>query len=155
MTNKRKIGFGIIGCGMISKWHAEAIASIEDAHLVGVADLDTSRAQSCASKYGCRAFPDSDSLISSSEIDVVCICLPSGLHAEYAARAAMSGKHFIVEKPLAITKEQLDSVISACEKNHVKGCVISQLRFSPDVQKVKKVIDAGLLGDILFADLKM
>ena len=140
---------------MISKWHAEAIASIEDAQLVGVADLDMSRAESCASKYSCRAFPNFDSLISSGEIDVVCICLPSGLHAEYAARAAMSGKHFIVEKPLAITKEQLDSVISACEKNHVKGCVISQMRFAPDIQKVKKAIDEGLFGDILFADLKM
>ena len=140
---------------MISKWHAEAIASIEDACLVGVADQDASRAESCASMYGCKAFPDADSLIACSEIDALCICLPSGLHAEYATRAAMNGKHFIVEKPLAITKDQLDKVISACEKNHVKGCVISQMRFAPSVQKVKKAIDEGLLGDILFADLKM
>lgn len=155
MNNKNKIGFGIIGCGMIAKWHAEAVVSIGDAYLVGAADTDVGRAQSFSADYGCQAFPDADSLIACPEVDVLCICLPSGLHAEYAVKCAEAGKHFAVEKPLAITREQLAAVIEACEKNRVCGCVISQLRFSEDVQKVKKAMDEGLLGELVFADLTM
>lgn len=155
MENKRKIGFGIIGCGMISKWHAEAICAADEARLVGVADVDHDRAVKFSEKYGCIAFSDVDSLIKHKDIDVVCICVPSGLHSEYAVKAARAGKHFVVEKPLAINREQLKTVIDACEENRVKGCVISQLRFSPSVQKVKKAIDDGALGKLLFADLTM
>lgn len=155
MDDKRKIGFGIIGCGMISKWHAEAITAVDGAYLVGAADADRAKAASFAAEYGCTAFPDADSLIACDRVDAVCICVPSGLHAEYAVRAAAAGKHFVVEKPIAITREQLRAVIDACEENNVKGCVISQLRFAPSVQRVKKAIDDGILGKILFADLTM
>ena len=155
MENERKFGFGIIGCGMISKWHAEAIASVDGAYLVGVADLDFRRTLEFSEKYSCTAFSEVDALIECGSIDVVCICVPSGLHAEYAVRASNAGKHFVVEKPLAITREQLRAVAEACEKNGVKGCVISQLRFSQSVQRAKKAIDDGLLGKILFADLTM
>ena len=155
VNNKHKLGFGIIGCGMISRWHAEAIVAIDDAYLVGVADASQSRAIDFASKYCCTAFQSPDALIASDDVDVVCICVPSGLHAEYAVKVASFGKHFVVEKPLAITREQLGAIIEACEKNHVKGCVISQLRFAPDVQKAKKAIEDGLIGRIVFADLTM
>ena len=138
MKTESKIGFAIIGCGLISKWHAEAITSIEGAYLAGAADINAADAQSFGEKYGCTVFENTDGLIESENVDVVCICVPSGLHAEYAIKAASKGKHFIVEKPLAITRAQLAEVIEACEKNHVKGCVISQLRFAPSVQKAKE-----------------
>lgn len=155
MMQKQSFGFGIIGCGMISKWHADSIRTIEGARLVGAADTDPRRAADLASQYGCTPFASADDLLACEEIDIVCICTPSGLHAEYAKKAALAGKHFVVEKPLAITRQQLCEVIDACEANQTRGCVISQLRFSPDVQKVKKALDKGLLGRILFADLTM
>lgn len=153
--NKEKLGFGIIGCGMISRWHAEAISAADKGFLVGVADKNAENAEAFAKEHGCAVFSDADELLSSDEIDVVCICVPSGLHAMFAVKAAEAGKHFVVEKPMAITKEQLDNIAEACEKNGVKGCVISQLRFSQSVQTVKNAIDSGLLGDIVFVDLKM
>ena len=155
MMQKQSFGFGIIGCGMISKWHADSILSIEGAYLVGAADAAPQRAANFASQYGCTPFASADDLLACAEIDIVCICTPSGLHAEYAKKVAEAGKHFVVEKPLAITREQLSEVITACEANGTRGCVISQLRFSPAVQKVKKALDEGLLGTILFADLTM
>ena len=153
--NEHKFGFGIIGCGMISKWHAEAIRDIDNAYLVGVTDINKARAVDFAENNECIAFSDVDSLVQNEDIDVVCICVPSGLHSEYAVKVAKAGKHFVVEKPLAITREQLKAVVDACEENHVKGCVISQLRFSPSVQKAKRAIDDGLIGKLLFADLTM
>jgi predicted dehydrogenase len=155
IDNNRKFGFGVIGCGMIAKLHAEAIAAIDGAYLVGVADSNKDIALEFAARYDCAAFSSPDELIASNDVDIICICIPSGLHAEYAVRVASAGKHFIVEKPLAITREQLSSVIEACEKNRVKGCVISQLRFAPDVQKAKRAIEDGLIGRIVFADLTM
>lgn len=152
---KHKLGFGIIGCGSISKWHANAVAALEDGYLVGVTDYDAARAVSLAREYQCKAYACVEDLLKSNEIDIVCICTPSGLHAEHAVMAANAGKHFIVEKPVAITKEQITRILAACEKNAVKGCVISQFRFSPAVQAVKKAIEDGSLGKILVADLSM
>lgn len=155
MKNKDKLGFGIIGCGVISKWHAESVMLMDDACLVGASDKNEASAKAFAKEYNCKLFSNTDELLASEDIDIVCICLPSGLHAEYAIKAANAGKHFIVEKPMAITKAQIRGIIEACERNSVKGCVISQVRFSPTVKAVKKVIDEGVLGDIISVDLAM
>lgn len=151
----KTLGFGIIGCGIASKWHADSVNAIDGASLIGVADVSRERAEAFAADYGCRTFGDAKELIASPDIDIVCICTPSGLHADYAVAAADFGKHFVVEKPLAITREQLSEVISACESNNVKGCVISQLRFTPVVRAVKTAIDNGLLGRLLLGDVTM
>ena len=152
---KQKLGFGIIGCGAISKWHAEAIATQDDGYLVGVVDYHMECALNFSKSYPCKVFESVEALIADPNIDIVCICTPSGLHAEYAVMAAKAGKHFIVEKPMSITKEQIRAVIDACEENLIQGCVISQLRFSPAVQVVRKAIENGDLGQILVADLSM
>ncbi|MBR5543791.1 MAG: Gfo/Idh/MocA family oxidoreductase [Oscillospiraceae bacterium] len=151
----KKYGFGIIGCGMISKWHADSIISIDDATLIGVADTSKERASSFAADYNCTAFDSVEELLASDKIDIVCICTPSGLHAELSIKAANAGKHFIVEKPMAITKEQIDGIISACEKNNVKGTVVSQLRFIDSINKAKSAVESGKLGKIVLGDLYM
>ena len=151
----KKYGFGIIGCGIISKWHADAIMSIEDAVLVGATDNKKENADEFAKNYSCKFFSSIDEMLACDEIDIVCICTPSGLHAPMAIKVANSGKHFVLEKPMAITKEQLKDIIDACEKNGVKGAVVSQLRFTQAVQTVKKAIENGELGDIVVADVYM
>jgi len=151
----KKYGFGIIGCGMISKWHAKAVESIEDAQLIGVTDNNAANMEGFCKEFSCRAFGSVDDMLSCPEIDVVCICTPSGLHAPMAVMCAKSGKHFVVEKPMAITKQQINDIICACEENNVKGTVISQFRFTPCVQYVKKAIEDGILGDIILGDVYM
>ena len=149
------IGFGIVGCGMISKWHAEAARDIEGARLVGCFDLNTANAKRFAAEYECIHFNTYEEMLASDAVDVVCICTPSGLHAPLAIQAANAGKNIAVEKPMAITKEQLDEVITAVEANHVKATVISQLRFTAAVQRVKQAIDSGQLGEILMGNVYM
>ena len=151
----KKYGFGIIGCGIISKWHADAIMSIEDAVLIGATDNKKENADEFAKNYSCKFFSSIDEMLACDEIDIVCICTPSGLHAPMAIKVANSGKHFVLEKPMAITKEQLKDIIDACEKNGAKGAVVSQLRFTQAVQTVKKAIENGELGDIVVADVYM
>ena len=155
MTEKRKYGFGIVGCGMISKWHVAAVSSIDNACLVGACDVIFESAERFAKENNCIAFESYEKMLECDEIDIVCICTPSGLHAPQAVMAAKAKKHFVVEKPMAITKEQIEDIISACEENGVKGAVISQLRFTESIKYVKKAIENGELGDIIIGDVYM
>jgi predicted dehydrogenase len=153
---ERKIGFGIIGCGVIADFHANALFGLsEEAVLVGVADARLPAAERFAREKQVRAFESVDELLACPEIDVVTICVPSGLHAELAIKAANAGKHIIVEKPMAITKEQLDAMEEACERNGVMLSSVAQSRFTSGVRKAKQAIEEGYLGKLVCADVYM
>jgi predicted dehydrogenase len=153
---ERKIGFGIIGCGVIADFHANALFGLsEDAVLVGAADARLPAAERFAREKQVRAFASVDELLACPEIDVVTICVPSGLHAELAIKAANAGKHIIVEKPMAITKEQLDAMEEACERNGVMLSSVAQSRFTSGVRKAKQAIEEGYLGKLVCADVYM
>ncbi len=152
MSNLR---FGIIGCGLISNWHADAILQIEGTQLVGATDVNEKARAAFASKYNILAFNSVEELLASNNVDIVCICTPSGLHAPLAVKAANAGKHVIVEKPMAITLKQADEVIEACEKNNIKAAVISQSRFTNTTCKLKDAVDKGLLGRLVSGDAYM
>lgn len=146
------IGFAIVGTGAIAQVHARAIASIDSARLVGVFDTASERCREFAACHGCRAYATMEELFADREVAAVSICTPSGLHAPYAIMAARAGKHFVTEKPMAITHTQLDEMIAAAEENGVKAAVIVQKRFSDSAEKVKQAIEKGWLGRIYSAD---
>lgn len=150
-----QLGFGIIGCGVISKWHARAVLGDERAVLIGAADRNPKNVEDFVRQFPCRSFASVEELLSCPEIDVVCICTPSGLHAPLAVQAAKAGKHIVVEKPVAITLSQLEEMTAVCQAYHRKVCVISQLRFAPAVRFVKKAIEEGALGDLIAGDVSM
>jgi UDP-N-acetyl-2-amino-2-deoxyglucuronate dehydrogenase len=155
MMRKKNINFAIIGCGVISEWHAKAIEEIEGATLIGVTDVYEPSRIRFAESHNVKAFDSVESLLSDPSIDVVNICTPSGLHAPLAVAAANAGKSIVVEKPMAITAEQIQDILNACDKNNVKLAVISQLRFSDAVCSLKKAVDEGLLGKLVLGDLDM
>lgn len=144
--------FAIIGCGAAAKIHAGALEGLENGRLYGVYDGHADRAQAFAEKYGCRAFLSLDELLSCKDVDIVNVCVPSGLHAQIAVAALQAKKHVVVEKPMAITKAQIEQIIAAAEENERKVAVITQYRFTPATQKVKRALDEGKLGKILLAD---
>jgi UDP-N-acetyl-2-amino-2-deoxyglucuronate dehydrogenase len=150
-----RLGFGIIGCGMISVWHAEAISQIPQARLVGVTDAVPELRTGLAQKYGVNSYESIEKLLADPEIQIVSICTPSGLHAPLAIKTATAGKHVIVEKPMALNLKDADQMIKTCEKNRVKLGVISQLRFNATIQKVKRALDDQLLGKVVLGDLYM
>ncbi len=147
-----KLGFGIIGCGVIGPLHAEAIASLETAQLVAVADIVESRARALAVKYSVPCFLDYRELLQLPKVNVVNICVPSGLHAQIGIDAARAGKHVVVEKPIDTTLKKADQLIQTCREKGVKLAVISQHRFDPGAKKLKEVIEEGELGRLILGD---
>ena len=99
MQNK-KLGFGIIGCGVIADFHANALFELSDsAEIIGVADVNYDAAEKFANRHGIKAFSNPQELLACADVDIVNICTPSGYHASCVEEAAKAGKHIIVEKP--------------------------------------------------------
>ena len=154
MTN-RIFRFGILGCGMIANVHAQAVLGIADAELVGVADNNPEAARRFAEKHGARAYASYGEMLADPAIDVVCICTPSGFHADNAIEALKHGKYVVLEKPMALTSEDAARVADACRASGKLLTVISQLRFSEDLMRVKRLIADGAFGKLTLCSLYM
>ncbi len=146
--------FGIVGCGVISGTHGDALGRLEAeglATLVAAADTDRGRAEEFVGKYGGTACGSLEELLARDDVDAVTLCTPSGLHGEMAVQAARAGKHVLSEKPLDVWIESADRAIAACRAAGVTYGGVFQERFSPAARKVKRAIDAGALGEIVLA----
>lgn len=144
-----KIKFGIIGAGVLAPLHAKAIQSNPRAMLVGIADIDHQKADKLAKEYDIeKVFTDYEDLLL-EPVDVVCICVPSGLHSAIAVRCAAMGKHVLTEKPLDITFDHMDKMIIACRNAGVKLGTVFQRRTLPHVLAAKKVLDTGGIGQLM------
>jgi predicted dehydrogenase len=148
----KKIGFGIIGAGVISHVHAQAIAEIPDGDLIGVFNVNQAKAEAFAKRHGCAFFQTLKEMLAHPGLDVVCICTPSGAHLEPALDAIRAGKHCLIEKPLEITLERCDAIIEAAEKAGVLVGVIFPSRFYNAAQKLKHAMDTGRFGSIVLGD---
>lgn len=146
--------FGILGCGMIAGIHADAINNIEGAELVAVADNNHEYAESFAKKHGVKAYASYADMLK-SDVDVVCVCTPSCFHAQNAIDAMRAGKHVVLEKPMALSTDDADRVIAVSKETGKLVTVICQLRFSPDVQRLKKLVGKGAFGRISLCTLSM
>jgi predicted dehydrogenase len=146
------IGFGVIGCGMISNFHAKAIADIRGAKLAACFDMFPAAADRLASTTGCTAYHDLNAMLADPQVDVVTICTPSGAHLEPAVAAAKAGKHVIVEKPLEVTLRRCDKIIDACKKSGVTLATIFPSRFHESSQLIKKAIDKRRFGKLTVGD---
>ena len=122
------------------------------ARLVAVTDVAPGGAMAFAGARGCAAEPSLDALLARADVDVVCVCVPSGLHAEVGARAARAGKHLVVEKPVDVTLEAADRLIDAARAAGVALTVMSQHRFDPGVTELKRLIDDGALGRLVLGE---
>jgi len=153
--HRRTHGVGIAGCGVIAATHAAAIGAIGEAggaRLVAVTDADAGRAAAFASSHGCAAEPDLAALLARADIDVVCVCVPSGLHAEVGIRAAAAGKHLVVEKPIDVSLAAADRLIAAASGAGVSMTVISQHRFDPGPAKLRRLLDDSALGRLVLGE---
>lgn len=146
------IGFGIIGCGMISNFHAKAIENIRGARIAACYDTFPAGAERFAAANNCRAYVNLDDMLADPNVHVVNICTPSGSHMDPAVAAAKAGKHVVVEKPLEITLKRCDAIINACRRSNVKLCTILPSRFSPANQALKAALDEGRFGKVTLAD---
>ncbi len=149
------MGFGIIGCGLVSDFHARGIADLDEARIVAATDLDGKRAAEFAGKTGAEAVGSSEELCARPDVDIVTVLTPNAHHAEHVIRAAEHGKHVLVEKPPEMTLEATDLMIGACRKADVRLGVCLQVRFRPAIRAMKAAVEAGRFGRLLAAEAYM
>src|SRR5215213_3740604 len=141
-----KLRFGTLGCGVIGPHHARAIAGLESAELVAVADVVPELAEELAGEYGCPAFPSLGEMLSGVELDAVCVCTPSGMHAEDAIAALESGRDVVIEKPVDVTLKAADRLLEVQRATGRKVAVVSQHRFDAASRAVHEALTRGEFG---------
>lgn len=151
------IRFAIVGCGRIAKRHAELLGTgqIKGATLVAVCDTVPERAQAYAERFEVPGFTRIEDLLARTDIDVVTVLTPSGMHADLAVQAARSGRHVVVEKPMALTLEDADRMIAAADAAGVRLFIVKQNRFNVPVIKAREALDAGRLGQLVLGTVRV
>lgn len=165
----KKLGFAILGCGKISKKHAQAIANnYKEAELIAVCDVTKKNMDIIIDKYcetlcknkldnetsliikkGIQKYIDYKDMLNNEEIDIITITTESGYHAQHTIDCLNSGKHVIVEKPMALSTEDADHMIYTAKKNNLKLAVCFQNRFNPCIQKLRKAVDENRFGKLV------
>ncbi|MGB2561194.1 MAG: Gfo/Idh/MocA family protein [Akkermansiaceae bacterium] len=138
--------FGIIGAGMIGRFHAQAISDMTGGCLHSVLDRNLERAEELASEFGAKAYADIDDFLADPALEIVTVGTPSGAHLDPALAALKAGKHAIVEKPLEITTERIDELMAAAKAKGKTLAAILNRRFHPGMDAFKKAVDEGRFG---------
>jgi len=155
MANDSRLGFGLLGTGLIAPFHAKAMQASNLARLVGATDLYADRLAKFTSEFKCKAHASLDEMLRDPEVHVVSILTPNHLHVEAALKAARAGKHVLVEKPPAMSLREVDKMQKVCAAAGVKIGVVLQCRTRRAVQAIRKAILEGRFGRILHADTYM
>ncbi len=148
------IRFGVIGCGNISRTHANAIKGVDAAELVACCDVVEEKAASWAEEFGLgdSYHRDLDEMLARDDIQAVCVCTPSGLHSQHAIAAAQAGKHILCEKPLDVTLKKIDDMIAAADAYNVKMAGVFQRRTYDSTKRVREAVRTGKLGKLVIGD---
>ena len=149
---KRKIVFGLIGCGEISVQTAKAIAQCTNAEIVVVQDVNEEMARDLADKYGVPWVLTWDELLSRREIDAIYVATPHYLHKPAVLAALAAGKHVLVEKPIATTLADADTMIDAAKKAGLALSVCFTSRYTDRVLKARDLVSGGAVGKIVGID---
>jgi UDP-N-acetyl-2-amino-2-deoxyglucuronate dehydrogenase len=147
-----KLKFAVVGCGRIAERHAEQINRL--AVLAAVCDIVDSKANILGQKFKSKVYTDFDEmLLSESDLDVISICTPNGLHAEHSIKAFRKGFHVLCEKPMAISVYDCGEMIKEAERANRRLFVVKQNRYNPPVRALKEALDENRLGKILSLQL--
>ena len=151
----KKIGYAVVGLG-VGKAHAKAAAGSKDAELVAVCDLIKEKLDKAAEEYpGVLTYIDFDEMIKNPDIDIVSICLPSAMLADFAVKAMEAGKHVLVEKPIDITVEAAMKIEEARVRTGLKVGVIHQNRNNANMKPIRDAIQNGKIGKLIYGDFEV
>jgi predicted dehydrogenase len=126
---------GVIGVGYLGRFHAQKHAAIDGVELVGVADIDKSQLDLVAAECNCPAFSDYDNLL--DEVDAVSVAVPTSKHHEVAMRCFEKNVDVLLEKPMTVTLEEADELISVAADRDLIFQVGHLERFNPAVVAMK------------------
>lgn len=153
-NNQKKLGIALVGLGGYSEGQlAPALKETQHCYLAGIVTGTPGKADKWKKKYDIPdrnifSYENFDSIKDNSDIDIVYVVLPNSLHAEYTIRAAKAGKHVITEKPMAVTVEDCDRMITACKEAGKMLSVGYRLHFEPHNQEMMRLGKGQPFGPI-------
>ena len=151
--NGSRIGFGLLGAGVIAPTHANALRASSLVDFVAVADLNEARRDQLAQEYGCKSYASLDAMLDDPAIQAVNISLPNQLHYATAMACIRAGKHVLVEKPPALSLREIDEMIAAAAERGVKVGVCLQSRVRKTVRQLRQAVLDGRFGKVYQADV--
>jgi len=146
------IGVAVIGTGAIAKSHIEAYKSFpERAQVRVLCDLYPEKGERLARELSIspEILKDYREVLTRSEVELLSICIPPSLHAEVSIAASAAGKHVLVEKPMASSLQECDTMIAAAERAGRLLSVVAQNRFKTPMKRLKALLDNGAAGKVL------
>lgn len=149
--------FALIGCGRIAIRHSQLLGQkhIPGAELVGVCDIQATRAEEIGRRYAVPSFTNMHEMMEREQPDVAVVLTESGNHARDVIALANYGKHIIVEKPIALRLSDADAMIRTCDAAHVKLFVVKQNRFNVPVVKMREAMEAGRFGKLVMGTVRV
>jgi len=150
-----RLGFGLLGAGLVAPFHAKALNASRHAELIGIADVNAERLGKLTAEYGCAGYASLEALLENPAVRVVNILTPNHLHFEAVLKCARAGKHILVEKPPAMSLREVDAMDAACRAAGVRIGVVLQCRLRKPIVAIRKAINEGRFGRILHADTYM
>jgi UDP-N-acetyl-2-amino-2-deoxyglucuronate dehydrogenase len=141
----------LVGCGAISEWHRMAIEHVPEIAITAAVDPDLARAKATAEATGAQAFSSLEAALEHGDLDACDLMLPHHLHESVAIAALESGKHVILEKPMASTPEACDRILAAAKRAPGVFMLAENAQYWPEVLIAKQLIDDGAIGDVITA----
>jgi UDP-N-acetyl-2-amino-2-deoxyglucuronate dehydrogenase len=149
------LGFGLVGCGLISAFHGKAIQATPGAALIAASDPQQDRLDKFCAEHGCEAAPSFEALLADERIDVINVLTPNAMHAQFAIPAMEAGNHVVIEKPPDMTLAKVDAMIAARDQAGVKAAISLQVRFRKPIQAMYQAIQSGRFGKLYYAGAHM
>ncbi len=151
----KPFGIGIIGTGWVAGAHIENFKRIEGCEIRGILSRSKERASSKIREHHLeRAIPyqDQDAFLGDETIDIIVICTPHPMHPQECIAAAKAGKHIVIEKPVAIDRENLTKMLHAVEEAGVQTSVCFELRWIGLFKNIKALLAQGLIGEVFYGE---
>ncbi len=149
--NQKKLGICLIGCGRAGMIHARNYKNkVENAQMVACVDAVEAAAKAAAEEMGItKYYTDYHNILNDPEVDAVVVVAPTDLHKQIVIDCAAAGKHIFCEKPMAMTVEECDEMIEACDKHNVKLQIGFMRRFDASFREAKRLVDSGAIGELV------
>ena len=145
---------GLIGCGFMGTMHANCYKNIEGVEIVALADLREEKALELKTGTNAVIYADGKDLIANADVDVIDICLPTYLHAEYALLAMDKAKYVFVEKPVTLTVSESEALLKKQAETGAEVQVGQVIRFWDEYVELKKIYDSGKYGKVVNANFR-
>lgn len=152
-----EINWGIIGCGDVAERKSgPAFQQVENSNLVAVMRRNAAKAADFAARHKVpKWYSSSDALLNDPEVNAVYVATPPSTHEAYAIAALEAGKHVYLEKPMAVDSESADRILKKASKSLGRIVIAHYRRELLPFKKVKELLEAGSIGQLLFADIKV